>query len=210
MDSVTIKEKPIIFSAESISAVLSGRKSQTRRVVKPQPVQTPDDAKNGYADGYSWGEGKKFVWSKYESLLTDAMARRCPYGAVGDRLWVKEAYFYATGSVDDGPDLIHYKADASPELLEVAESHKLWNSPLFMPRVASRITLELTEVRVERLQSMTEGDAVAEGYMYAGHGDDWLRADSYRTAWQKLNEKRGFPWESNPWVWKLSFSVVDQ
>ena len=216
-----MRKRPIIMGYESVRAILEERKTQSRRVIKPQP---------------------KFIDSLNVPFKTDDANPKgiinCPYGKVGDRLWVRETWGVGcrpdpnSGWVDG----IEYKADES--YLDDIESLPLrviddqdlekyqrdgWNSPIFMPRWASRITLEITDIRVERVQDITEEDAILEGisrdFAYECNGwvpsytdpDSGGYADyiaAYRTLWDYLNAKRGYPWESNPWVWVVSFKVV--
>ena len=184
-----MKERPIIFSGEMVRAILDGRKTQTRRVAKGNP--TIDD---------------------------------CPYGKIGTRLWVREAWGESKvrdQSIDDKIVLVHhawrYKADAEVEQVQVfgrrdlktkAELYK-WKSPIFMPRWASRITLEITGVRIEQLHDISEEDAKAEGVEISQMPDVFHPYKTeFRTAWNKLHGKKA-PWESNPWVWAISFKRIE-
>ena len=190
---------PILFSGAMVRAILDGRKTQTRRIMKPQPIEDPQ--------GY-------LTWKDRRNLEAGAFVADagwwldCPYGQPGDRLWVRETW-------KQQPDgTIEYRADR--------DWLQRWSAPLYMPRAASRITLELTSVRVERLQDISEADAQAEGVdllpcTYVGrcnsnscprHG----RLDRYRLAyaalWNTINGKT-YPWDGNPWVWVLSFKRVE-
>nr|WP_319775975.1 hypothetical protein [uncultured Sphaerochaeta sp.] len=228
-----MKERPIIMGAESVRAILEGRKTQTRRVIDPRkyniggwdmPV-SKSDVEAGYLV-YQDNNGD------FHSVL-----ERCPYGKVGDRLWVREAYqlfdrpdheypmdvdWYEGApryALEDGysKDSVGYKADAD-------SSDIPWRSPIFMPRWASRITLEITELRVERVQDISEDDAIAEGtsrdFAYECNGwvpsytdpDSGGYADyiaAYRTLWTSLNAKRGYPWENNDLVRVITFKAVE-
>ena len=188
----TTKERPIIFSTEMVRAILEGRKTQTRRVIKPQP--------EGMDEFY------------FRDFRRDFGGRKCPHGQVGDGLWVKETYYQDPGGG------IWYRADND----EWLQDHESWRTPLFMPRWASRITLEITGLRVERLQDITQRDAVNEGVIFMGGMFDeadqapWCPSlkdqepmasprDAYGRLWDSLNAKRGYAWESNPWVWVIEF-----
>lgn len=205
-----MKERGIIFGAESVRAILEGRKRQTRRAVKPQP-SSPEWL------GYMMiGPGKATLCgSDYPDSDKDEVTS--PYQP-GQRLWVKEAYsedgmhFYphlaATYKADGGIEIEDGKA-YSPES---KSWHRFqWKSPLFMPRWASRLTLEVTEVRVERLQEISEKDAKAEGCSSRsyrdGRGDESARLE-YRRNWESINGKK-HPWESNPWVWAITFKRME-
>lgn len=160
-----MKERPILFSGPMVRAIREARKTQTRRVVKEID---PDE----------------FV----SSNEADNLALCCPYGAVGDRLWVRETW---QGNQGD----IRYGADG-----DSLHGYNGWRPSIFMPRWASRITLEVTGVRVERVQEISEEDAQAEGVAH--------RCD-YKVVWDAINGKK-YPWSSNPWVWVIEFKRAVQ
>lgn len=130
---------------------------------------------------------------------------RCPYGQPGDRLWVRETW---AATDNDGLGITYlYKADGD----DTGNPAIRWQPSIFMPRTASRLTLELTSVRVERLQDISASDCRAEGL----RPDDELSLlwrdnirDKYRILWNSLNAKRGYGWDVNPWVWVLAFEVT--
>lgn len=202
-----MKERPILFSGEMVRAILAGRKTQTRRVVRiperPGLVAHPEDA---FPDPGLGGGG--YLHVPYTSA-TDRYTHRVwyPYG-IGTRLWVRETWCQQACMVhgDLLPGKAHYRA-AGYEVRHVDGPEKSpWRPSIHMPRWASRITLEVTAVRVERLQDITEEDARAEGM----HGD-YLSAsarDLYAALWDAINGKR-HPWASNPWVWVVSFRRVE-
>lgn len=176
-------EKPILFSGPMVRAILEFRKTQTRRVVKPQP---------------------KVVHALYPdcSIETDRIFRKgdqrihAPY-RVGTRLWVRETF--ATRR-----DLSHveYRADRQEPVglpfEHIYDERTKWRPSIFMPRRLSRINLLVTRVRCQRLQEITEEDAIAEG----------VDASTFPLLWGVINEKRGFPWASNPWVWVYTFERI--
>jgi len=190
-----------------VRAILDGRKTQTRRVMKPQPENfEPNPDENSVARVHVDGE---YVGS---GVVDDgACVHICPYGAPGERLWVRETW---------KPDpSFGYPAETKPRDMDsrthvlyratLATDHpkaiwQRWRPSIFMPRWASRITLEITDVRVERVQSISVMDAQAEG---CNGGGQFYRA--YRDLWDSINAKRGFSWESNPWVWVLGFRRVE-
>jgi hypothetical protein len=206
------KERPILFSAPMIRALLDGTKTQTRRVVKGQPtdwapigpevfsqtvIDRHGDEQPG-PDSYGAGNADGDCWI------------RCPYGQPGDRLWVRESH------MDLGASVL-YRADtnAEQERALVAPGQR-WRPSIHMPRWASRLTLEITGVRVERLQDISEADAVAEGVtpkwepgcsgrlMEALGGFSFRPAASaYADLWESINGPGS--WEANPWVWVVEF-----
>ena len=198
-----MRERPIPFSAPMVRAILSGAKVQTRRVVKPQPRILA---------------GELLCWK--DDALTDCqMAARSPYGQPGDRLWVREAW-RTSPLFDDKPPRelpdfapLRYEAD---EALRGAWAgygygHQgKYRPPMFMPRWASRINLEVTVVRVERLQNISEADAAAEGVeewarVACAAGNPYgLTSDGYvELLWSEINGRAS--WDANPWVWCVEF-----
>lgn len=220
MEKTEIKERPIIMGAESVRAILEGRKTQTRRVVKADISNCFDLEHDGTLQLMEIEDGNGDLISIFEC---------CPYGKVGDRLWVRETFvdegsFFGTLNIRtvkdpegieseiiyraDDNDFVWTKDDGTIDFDKKKRrcaSH--WKSPIFMPRWASRITLEITDIRVERVQDITENDARAEGMTSPLRYIGALR-DAYIKTWNSLNAKRGYPWESNPWVWVVSFKVV--
>lgn len=188
-----MKERPIIFGAEMVRAILDGRKTQTRRVIKPQPYYVdfePRYEKNTWA-----------FWSDEVLKYRNGLIVRCPYGVPGDRLWVKEAWA-------DPYDvrIPVYRAD-----MATAYEGLRWRPSIFMPRWASRIILEITGVRAERVQAISEDDAIAEGVLGdEGPYDQGLPSMCFRTLWDSINAKRGFGWDVKPWwVWVIGFKRLE-
>jgi hypothetical protein len=183
-----MKEKPILFSGEMVRAILEDRKTQTRRIMKPQPWTHPDTCEVYLG----------------ENLLRDVLADRvgvCRY-LPGDRLWVRETWrkfgHGANGQVE-------YRADYDDK-----PAPFISRSPIFMPRWASRIDLEITKIRIERLQKISAIDAHEEGIeglIAPGYCYDISPTADFAKLWDKINGKRA-PWESNPWVWVIEFRRV--
>ncbi len=236
--------KPIIMSETSVRALLAGRKTQTRRVIKPQPSQRPSQIMPAKWEWYA-KRGRGAFSGVTADRLVEALAQcgGLPY-AVGDRLWVREAF--QTAMSDNGPCWLYradkervypefdgpdegngpsfnyerYPADYSHWAGDV-EARGPWRSPLFMPRWASRLTLTVTEVMVERLQEISEADAVAEGAPFddglpfpvekapAGSNyieDGWDCArDWYADLWESLHGPDA--WAANPWVCAITFTA---
>ena len=191
-----IKERPILFSAEMVRAILGGRKTQTRRVGKP--VRHPD-----LGNMYDIGA------LALEHEPRHVIERACPYGRPGDRLWVREAW--STHSCFDrmSPSAltarsIHYWADG-----EIVTGKR--RSSIHMPRWASRILLEVVSVRVERLGAISKADCIAEGCA-GGHGaiPGYAYAatpiEHYRALWDSINGTGS--WDKSPWVWAVEFCVL--
>lgn len=253
-----MKERPILFRAPMVRALLAGTKTQTRRIVKPQPA--PYESWD-----WSWPVRRKGVTPGTRICWRDdqrvTLYPYCPYGVPGDRLWVqetcraheltdKEAESDTFGIIERkgleyplyGLDGVIYKADGVFREIECTrEAADLWMDlnayrgkrgatvpPIHMPRWASRITLEITDVRVERLQDISEADAIAEGIdpprcPHCGYtwGDCRQHMDhrlcvgrepesavaAYRALWGQINGPDS--WASNPWVWVVCFRRLD-
>lgn len=231
-----MKERPIIMGAESVRAILEGRKTQTRRVVNPKYKQDEFgfNVCTNKKTGERWVEKADVDGGDFD---TGTRIVTCPYGKVGDRLWVRE--MWRVGMREDPYwryKGVQYKADElCPEnekdelpLLVLPEARDMevspsWRPSIFMPRWASRITLEITDIRVERVQDITAKDATAEGVgrlfeidvAFDGkftdipfNMEEGLAVHQFARLWDSINSKRGYPWESNPWVWVLTFKVV--
>jgi hypothetical protein len=231
-----VKERPILMSAPMVRALLSGAKTMTRRPVKPQPPAT--------------AKGFEAITSRPEDYYDfvevsgghDAQFLRCPYGRVGERLWVKE-----TWAIDQcGPRVsldketwsegwplsrLRYVAtDEAPSTDRSTNKGYWWNkrSSMFMPRWASRITLEITGVRVERLQDISEADAIAEGVLHWGANMNQAEAATaalfaavshcvtksesvpiwlFHQLWESINGDDS--WKLNPWLWVVEFKRLE-
>lgn len=202
-----MKERPIIFSSEMVLAILDGRKTQTRRVIKPQPEASLSRIENSNLWTYT---GCDREW-------------KCPYGQPGDRLWVKEMVErgFLPHLLTGGPtkyETAVYATDKVPCLEENGFDLIPWwkgkvCSARFMPRWASRITVEITGVRVARLQDMNFYDWVADFCPSPLEQERALEtfvglknmAEVAKILWDSLNAKRGFGWDMNPWVWAIEF-----
>jgi len=204
-----MKERPIIFSASMVRAILDGSKTQTRRVMKVQPP--PGNYRLGtILSSTVPGEDGRHLWNQVGDDGFSAGEGReptfpCPYGQPGDRLWVKETHrlqnryrnvwctYIADGLTTPVP---------SPQMVDIARPG---NRPsIFMHRWASRITLKVTDVRVERLQDISDEDSLAEGVYPTSTG---LYPGSPRAAYQKIWKQINgtASWDANPWVWVVEF-----
>lgn len=196
-----MKERPIPFTAESVRAILAGKKTMTRRVVKPQPTWPWDQPP-------VWVDEEGYYHSGTGSYLGTKSDVRSPYGVPGDLLWVRETWGFSAqlplsahneASWLAYPDLRGYKADTP-------DGNWCWRSSLFMPRWASRLTLRVTSVRCERLQEINEWDVLEKGIDVPADGKHSNRVD-FAQFWDTINARRGYSWESNPFVWVVSFEV---
>jgi hypothetical protein len=197
-----VKEHPILFSAPMVRAILEGRKTMTRRVVKQFPRVN-----------YRWGrwilEPQCERWmatvvpdGHYQYDASGQIKARCPYGQPGDRLWVRETW------AADAGDIL-FRAD-----LDTEDSNPIkWRPSIFMPRSASRLLLEVTAVRVERVQDISEEDAKDEGVTLIDGNplrhDGLDYSSEFTGLWDSINAKRGYGWDSNPWVWVVSFKRIE-
>lgn len=212
-----MKERPILMNGEMVRAVLDGRKTQTRRVGKFQS----DNYTELDAESICHATLGEEIQATYRAFPGAGTARwaicGCPYGKPGDRLWVRE-----TTAMDSEDGYIIYKADG----MDISASiDGRWTPAIHMPRAASRITLEITDVRVQRVNEISEEDAKAEGCRWAikGLGYEYFHTRSvdcpedeklatYRAGfeelWDSINAERGFGWDVNPWVWAISFRRI--
>lgn len=203
MSVSTVKERPILFSGEMVKAILAGRKTQTRRIVKPQPEMN-ERAKVTKAALIDPSNMDRL----FDADIRLNMKDECPYGNVGDRLWVRETWAESCEPENhkDAKDGFTYRADW--DRFDDAELRDFkWRPSIFMPRSASRITLEITEIRVQRLEEISESDAEAEGPARANAGDFGMEkwSSAFRNLWLTINGHGSF---DSRWVWALSFKVI--
>ncbi|AWF35065.1 putative upf86.8 [Klebsiella oxytoca] len=223
-----MKERGMIFNGEMVRAILDGRKTQTRRIMKVQPehselgLRRVVESKNGIDDG-------KYFWSQSDAtgLKSRSKPFACPFGTVGDRIWVREAFRVHSRATDVAT--LVYKASERNSWTE--QTHRVpvavcnkpatpekWTPSLHMPRWASRILLEITDVRVERLNAISEEDARAEGIIDGGclncgepepcgcANPEPDATDAFAYLWQSIYGQEN--WNANPWVWVIEFKRV--
>ncbi|HYN54360.1 MAG TPA: hypothetical protein VES38_06620 [Methylotenera sp.] len=204
-----MKERPILFSAPMVRALLNGSKTQTRRVIKPQPTITE-------GGGLTWKNACYGINTDGTPYTRAFIKHHSPYGQIGDQLWVKETWRTWASLDDVKPSLLEngiirdYAAGGnSVGAGLVCDVSKKWRSPLFMQKRFSRITLEITGIRVERLNDCSEEDAIAEGVTFepthARHQERMARI-AYEKLWESINGAGS--WAANPWVWVVEFKVV--
>lgn len=215
-----MKEKPILFNGAMVRAILSGAKTQTRRVVKQLDgatgVQSVHQRPSGLFIGrHLPGDAGVGITAPFP----------CPFGQAGDRLWVRETW----SDAGLAPDEVHYRADATTfggmTIEDVADTR--WRPSIHMPRWACRLVLEITEVRVERLQELSNADWDAEGISFCmedpgtAAGRAFNEAEHYAIAGVSMRgtpedhgmraqlAEQGLDWDSNPWVWVITFKRIE-
>ena len=213
-----MKEYPILFSTGMVRAILDGRKTQTRRIMKYQPTEW-----DGMVSGPEMftplvidRHGDEVPGNEIFGVYGEDWHLKFPYGKLGDHLWVKEKWAHDDSDCDDvhcgNIDHIWRYANEEKIVADSFAGKAHWRSSRFMPRWASRITLEIFNVRVERVQDISESDAVAEGYAGYEHlnGRTISAKTFYAKLWDDLNSKRGFGWDVNPWVWVIEFNRIEE
>lgn len=200
-----MKERPILFSAPMIRAILAGAKTVTRRAIKPAPVHVTPFIGRDDLPTHEFGL----------HLHTDRVIEkhvRCPYGKPGDRLWVREAIRKM-----EPPDMPPHE-DGTPVVYSQYVADEAWTVAtawpwkrdrlpgMFMPRGLSRITLDVVSVRVERLHEVTEDEAKAEGVDVSRALDETHR-HGFESLWREINGAAS--WDANPWVWRIEFRRVE-
>ncbi len=209
-----MKERGILFSAPMVRALLAGTKTQTRRVVKWRDVDAGLSLSFSGLRAYGYAQGWVLESDSRTSTEWRCKPTPCPYGQLGDRLWVRETF---AGSIayerhgyplKDWGNKLWYVADGEPRSGQ-------WTRPrpsIHMPRALSRITLEVTGVRVERLQDISEADAQAEGVDPADEPNQlrWQHYSPHGVAYARLWDDINGPgsWDANPWVWVVEFKRV--
>ena len=209
-----MKERPILFSGPMVRAILSGQKTQTRRAVKaPGWAPGSGDYTGRMQLGLSADDrvGLQAYFEHRETATWHGV--RCPYGKPGDRLWVRETFAKIDGQtrpwIETDYRATYTHGDRLGDSLGIK---KRWTPPIHMPRAASRITLEVIGIRVERLQDISEADAIAEG-LQRTDGGAWLPGPcdhpewAYHQLWDQINGPGA--WDVNPWVWVVEFKRLD-
>ena len=241
----SMKEHPILFTGPMVRAILEGRKTQTRRIVNPQPSYVIESHCRTYQPALVDRHGELYPGPEVFGFYNEEHGWKCPYGKPRDRLWVREPY-YQKGHWEPVPGIRTKQGrqkwrfvsqgdvcfdEPKNEPIRLCRHHRdpetiAWHKRLarFMPRTASRITLEIVSVRVERLQDITEADAIAEGIEKSDRGyldyhweqkrgastaRGWFSNPvlSYRSLWECINGPES--WNANSWVWVVEFKRVE-
>lgn len=222
--SQEVKERGMIFNGGMVRAILDGRKTQTRHALTPRHLKMIEAASLiGECYPLESGADHENSQSYYREW--------CPFGIVGDRIWVRETYqgplfdyeqmeaYLEDGSKFEKPEFCVYKADGkpAPEFFDADDNlHCRWRPSIHMPRWASRITLEITGVRVERLNDISDEDAKAEGVpkshkfpdTYLTPKGDFADADiAFQRLWESIHGEEN--WQANPWVWVIEFKRIE-
>lgn len=198
-----MKERPIAFNDEMVRAILGGYKTQTRRVIKSQPDDMTCQVMH-FTDGYRFTTETKYF--------------KCPYGVLGDKLWVRETFrYYNRYSECACYDYCCCPSDKTILYRAASDHEAKWKPPMHMPRNASRIDLLIKNIRVERIKDISEKDAKAEGVVpsayesvdkYGKYYSELSHVLSFARLWNSIYAKRGHGWNSNPWVWVVEFEII--
>lgn len=211
LSPAAVPEKPILFSGRLVKRILVGAKSQTRRLINPQPGKWQNHSQRLNSGAWEFSPDGGFDQG-VESIP-------CPYGNIGDRLWVKEKHAILADEDIDGHSNVVYAAhsfDSSSDRAGIdrrgnPREVSTWRPSIFMFRWASRIDLEITGIRAERLQVITESDAKAEGV--SDDSAQWKNGfmedhrKQFARLWDSINAERG-AWKSNPWIFAIDFKVL--
>lgn len=206
-----MKERPILFSGPMVRAILNGQKTQTRRICKPQPVADPK-----FLGGF-------YLPAKQADIAIGAphVHEACRYGQPGDRLWVRETFVQGYDEDPETGMLQQYDEDGSRLPMKTwyratgeidwadddgYEVPVPWRPSIHMPRALCRIVLEITGVRVERLQDISDADALAEGVDRTNTSIPGYACERFQTLWQSINGPES--WAANPWVWVIEFKRI--
>ena len=230
--ATAIPERAIIFGGPMVRAILANRKRHTRRVIKPQP--SPEHWQTIHCGWYEPTVVRKGIQEPgppVYGFASEDEGWKSPYGAPGHHLWVRETWLelrrdhwhdYTKSRLEtvtlNTPrrNGIAYRADCTSydsDRCRIELGYEKWRSPIHMPRLYSRLSIEVVSIRVEQLQSISEEDAIAEGVDAVTMADVPRQATMTRRAdfaqlWDIINGKRGYTWESNPWVWVIDFKQI--
>ncbi len=212
-----MKTYPILFSTEMVQAIIKGNKTQTRRIVRPQPAETRAKDKNVIeVDAYCTGapkSGMAYYW-KDDGVWNSSERFKCKYGHVGDVLWVREEHLitfsedrkWITVGFKDGTTVRYYYKDLSLNLLKRLYKRKTigkWQRARFLPKELARLFLKNENIKVERLKDITPDDSRREGKPNGAYAIDSICLQWFEELWKSINGAES--WEANPWVWVIEF-----
>lgn len=231
--AIETRERPVIMYPHEVRAVLEGRQSQFRRPISPEPnhlMTVPAGHVLSYNPDRKWAGVSA---SQDEPTYTSRYVGPCPYGQPGDELYVRETWGtgtrpcprrgwrdgieYRADEAEDERDLLPLYEVEVPEGIDLDSYAAGWHSPITMPRFASRILLRITDIRVERVQEISEADARAEGIPARRWGRNYAAGsvapdndfvDDFRKLWDSINKRPGCSWVDNPWAWVIDFERV--
>ena len=206
------KSRPILFNAEMVQAILAGRKTQTRRVIKNDFMVRLDES-------YPYCiRDKHALWNSFKSL-DQLVAKFCPHGQPGDSLWVREGFVTFSHRHVDAHDRkypVHRHLPHYPDCITLfrSDDYELpnnikWCSPIFMRKNESRITLEINNIEVQELTGVSIESIRAEGITKEIDEVSYDMVMKFRKLWDSINAKRGYGWDENPWVWMIDFTRID-
>ncbi|EPK2445810.1 hypothetical protein ACEP11_21320 [Pseudomonas aeruginosa] len=225
MSAETPRERPILFNDQMVRAILEGRKTVTRRVMKPQPTPSKDGGHHWPCNVHQSMLHVERELQNGEGCWCGLAEAACPFGQPGERLWVREAWTidllaaYSTEKGYDSEYELRYRADDAAREIHVAPSEPDpylalydsqrgdWRPSIHMPRWASRVLLEITAVRVERLHDITPNQCIAEG-AWREKDKELGRGQEAIAAFADLWRSTGGDWDANPWVWVIEFKRV--
>lgn len=227
-----MKERPILFKPKMVEAILAGGKTMTRRILKLKGLnghEVKSIQKDGSGKGWVAWSPREVSAEETAMLYPGEEGFKCPYGQPGDVLWVRETWQYVDIGPGDENNGYVYKASENGIAWEENDESWKWRPSLFMPRSACRLRLEITNIKVERLQDISKADAIAEGI------ESWVEnriaskptrykcyvdldspkdpatycgnpIDSFQSLWFKINGKES--WDANPWLWVIEFKPI--
>lgn len=241
-----MKERGMIFNGEMVRAILDGRKTQTRRIMKVQP-DTPEFGLRRIIESSIANEIGMYFWSQKDARGIKARSKQfsCPFGDVGDRIWVRETWGVVSHELDEDGRIQPWRPDRPATAIHempfgngyytghaiyaadgdftwgdddgYEDGRSCWKPSIHMPRAACRMLLEITGVRVERLNSISQEDAQAEGMELTGWrptysdpdsgGEVWTPYDNFAQLWESIYGEES--WKANPWVWVIEFKRIE-
>ena len=208
------REKPILFSTEMVKAILADRKTKTRRLNGLKEINENPDQWS--FSGFSYNTKKGHLEADFYDPDMNIKRVKCPW-KIGDILWVRETWNQALNTETDELGYVYKEQMLRENVIytDLDDDPIKWRSSRYMPKIAARLFLEVKDIQVERLQNITEEDAIAEGVAqmewrdYFGNVRPTTPKESFSQLWNSINAKRGYAWELNNWVWVVEFERVE-